>query len=161
MEPSERRRVLIVANRTAATPDLLDAVKRYAREQPTTFALLIPDAAKGEHADWTLELALPLLQRAAGGAVEGLTGTSGDPFDAVRKVVSEGDYDGIIISTLPRRVSKWLRRDLPKRVAGLGVPVEVITPEGGYMASYMPSAATDILAFGGKEDPRSQPPNRK
>ena len=127
---SSRRRVLVVANRTAATPDLLDAVKRYARDQPTSFALLIPDAPKGEATDWTLELALPLLQRAAGGPVEGLTGMSGDPFDAVRKVVSEDGYDRIIIRTLPRRVSKWLRRDLPKRVEALGVPVEVVTAAG-------------------------------
>ena len=84
MEPPARRRVLIVANRTAATPDLLDAVTRYAREEPTTFALLIPDAPKSEHADWTLALALPLLERAARGRVEGLTGTEGDPFDAIR-----------------------------------------------------------------------------
>ena len=126
MESSQSRRVLVVANRTAATPDLLDAVKRYAREQPTTFSLLIPDAPKGEHTDWTLELALPLLKRAVGGPVEGLTGTAGDAIEAVRKVVSEGNYDRIIVSTLPRRVSKWLRRDLPRRVAELGVPVEVV-----------------------------------
>jgi hypothetical protein len=121
--------VLIVANRTSATPTLLDAVKRYAREQPTTFALLIPDAPKSEHTDWTLELALPLLRRAAGGPVEGLTGASGDPFEAIRQVLAEDGYDRVIISTLPRRVSKWLRRDLPRRVESLGVPVEVITPE--------------------------------
>jgi hypothetical protein len=129
MESSEQRRVLVVANRTAATPVLLDAVKRYAREQPTTFALLIPDAPKSEHTDWTLELALPLLERAAGGPVEGLTGTAGDPLDAIREVLAQDRYDRVIISTLPRRVSKWLRRDLPRRVESLGVPVEVITPE--------------------------------
>jgi len=50
MEPL-RRRVLVVANRTAATPDLLDAVKRHAGEQPTTFSLVVPDAGKAEDAD--------------------------------------------------------------------------------------------------------------
>jgi hypothetical protein len=130
MESSDSRRVLIVANRTAATPDLLHAVKRYAREQPTTFALLIPDAPKSEHTDWTLELALPLLERAAGGPVEGLTGTGGDPLDAVQNAVWNSHYDRVIISTLPRRVSGWLRRGLPRRVASLGVPVEVVTAPG-------------------------------
>jgi hypothetical protein len=59
--------------------------------------------------------------------VEGLTGTSGDPFVAIKSVVEGGNYDRIIVSTLPRRVSKWLRRDLPKRIESLGLPVEVIT----------------------------------
>ena len=104
---ASRRRVLVVANRTAATPHLLDAVKRYAREQPTTFALLIPDAPRGEHTDWTLELALPLLQRAAGGPVKGLTGTSGDPLEAIKSVV-EG---------------RQLRPDYRQHAASAGVSV--------------------------------------
>ena len=128
MESAGQRHVLVVANRTAATPAVLDAVTRYAREEPTRFALLIPDSPKGEHTDWTLELALPLLERSARGPVKGLTGTSGDPFDAVREAISDRRYDRVIISTLPRGVSKWLRRDLPNRVEALGVPVEVITP---------------------------------
>ena len=54
MESSSRRRILIVANRTAATPTLLDEVRRLATERPSTFSLLIPDAPSSEHTDGTL-----------------------------------------------------------------------------------------------------------
>ena len=128
MESSEVRRILIVANRTAATPTLLDEVRRLSTERRSSFALLIPDAPKSEHTDWTLELALPLLERAAGGPVEGLTGEQ-NPLEAVRRALAEHPYDEVLISTLPRRVSKWLRRDLPRRIEGLGLPVRVITPD--------------------------------
>jgi hypothetical protein len=120
------RRILIVANRTAATPLLMDAVRKRADEGVSTFALLIPDEPRKGGADWTLETAIPLLERAAGGPVEGIVGEK-DPYEAVVSALRDPGFDEVIVSTLPRRVSEWLRRDLPHRIEKLGVPVTTVT----------------------------------
>src|SRR3954453_11671799 len=129
MDTSEVRHILIVANRTAATPGLIDEVRRRASETPCRFALLVPRAfwdPDTEESGITLELAIPLLDEAAGSHVEGLIGDT-DPFAAVTGALEQGDYDEIIMSTLPARVSHWLHLDLPARVQRLGLPVTVIT----------------------------------
>ena len=89
----------------------------------------MPDVANARDADWTLETARGLLAKAAGAPVGGLTGGP-DPFTAVQDAVATGGFDEIIISTLARGVSKWLRRDLVTRVRGLGLPVTSIIPAG-------------------------------
>jgi hypothetical protein len=127
MESQQSTRVLIVANRTASTPRLIEAVRSRATASPCEFALLVPDVTDRKAADWTLETAQRLLRPAARGRVEGLVGGP-DPFESVKEAVRQGNFDEIIISTLPRRVSKWLRRDLIRRVEGLGLPVTVIVP---------------------------------
>jgi hypothetical protein len=123
------RSVLIVAHRTAATPALLDQVRTRAAAGPCRFTLLVPRPlwdADTEEAAITLELAIPLLEEAAGGHVDGLLGDS-DPFHAVAAVLETGRYDEVIVSTLPARVSHWLHIDLPARVQRLGFPVTVVT----------------------------------
>jgi hypothetical protein len=127
MESPRTTRVLIVANRTAAAPRLLEAVRRRADEGPCEFTLLVPDVTDRKAADWTLETALRMMRRPARGKVDGLVGGP-DPYDSVQDAVRQGSFDEIIISTLPRRASKWLRRDLIRRVEGLGLPVTAIVP---------------------------------
>ena len=92
------------------------------------FALLIPDVTDRKKADWTLENAVPMLQRAAGGPVEGIVGGA-DPFTSVQNAVRDGNFDEIIVSTLSKKTSKWLRRDLVRKVEGLGLPVTAIVPD--------------------------------
>jgi hypothetical protein len=131
-----RRRTLIVANRTAATPLLLQEVDRRAGEAPTSFVLLVPEAGSRSNADWTVNEAVRSLRQAAQGPtghrpahVEGRVGTQNDdPFDAIKAALADEHFDDVLISTLPKRTSKWLRRDLPARVQQLGIPVAVITP---------------------------------
>ena len=125
MDTPTPRRTLIVANLTASTPILLQEVKRRATERPTKFTLLIPGSKSS--ADWSLETAVKLMEKAADSPVEGRLGGA-DPFESVKEALAEGSYDEVMISTLPKRTSEWLRRDLPSRVEELGVPVSVITP---------------------------------
>jgi hypothetical protein len=135
---SDSARVLVVAHKTAATPALLDAVRERAAKGDATFTLLVPKPTHGldtladpedvgmDEGEQVLALALPLLEEAAGGPVEGKVGVS-SPMEAIADAVNIDGYDEVIISTLPSRVSRWLHIDLPRKVAGLGLPVTTVT----------------------------------
>ena len=131
-------RVLVVANKTAATPALIDAVRERAARGGCEFTLLVPNATHGLHklvdpedqseseAETTIELAIPLLEEAAGVPVDAMIGVP-EPLAAIQDAINLHGFDELIISTLPTRVSKWLKLDLPSKAAGLGLPVTTVT----------------------------------
>ena len=61
-----------------------------------------------------------------GGHVEGIVGDA-EPLAAIQDAINLHGFDEIIISTLPTRVSRWLKLDLPSKAAGLGLPVTTVT----------------------------------
>jgi hypothetical protein len=128
MGTPESTRILVVANRTAATPALLAEVARQAGAG-RTFDLLGPDIPEGADAHATFELAIPLLEEAAGGPVRAIA-KGPEPLAAIEETLRDGHYDEVIVSTLPQGVSRWLGRDLPRRVSRLGVPVTLVTAAG-------------------------------
>jgi hypothetical protein len=131
---SEPAHVLVVAHQTAATQGLLEAVRDRARQSPAEFHLLVPRQAHGMHkvvdpqdvgedeSKAVLEQALPMLSGAAGSEVTGSTGDA-EPLMAIQDAVNLGNYDEIIISTLPKKVSRWLKLDLVSKTRALGLPV--------------------------------------
>jgi uncharacterized membrane-anchored protein len=139
--------VLVIAHKTAATPALLDAVRQRAERGPAAFHLLVPNPAghaelteherKQAHTDGehVLALALPLLDGAAGRTADGSVSARHDPMDAIEETLRDGNFDEIILSTLPRSVSRWLHVDLPNRVAHLGLPVTTVVAEERSLAA--------------------------
>ena len=135
---SSTARILVVANKTAATPALLGAVRERAARGPCEFTLQFPNTTHGLHkvvdpedqsqseAETTIELALPLLEQAAGVPVDAMIGVP-EPLAAIQDAINLHGFDELIISTLPTKVSKWLRLDLPHKAAGLGLPVTTVT----------------------------------
>jgi hypothetical protein len=123
---STKQRILVVANRTADSPDLIDALRRRAAETPTSFTLLVPAVPHGlawaadMKAGWS-EAALRADRagkriRRAGLELEEVIVGDPDPFAAVGDVLHAREFDEIVVSTLPRTISRWLALRLPARL---------------------------------------------
>ena len=137
--------MLVIAHQTAATAPLLEAVKSRAQQGSAVFHLVVPQQPHGldklmdpqdhglEEAERALADALPKLSQAAGTQVTGEIGDS-EPLMAIQDAVNLGNYDEIIISTLPLGVSRWLKLDLVSKTRALGLPVTHVLAPGGVEA---------------------------
>jgi hypothetical protein len=120
-----KRNVLVVANVTAASEELLAALKARAERESISFTLVVPATPFGggrAAAEQKLNESLEQL-RALGLETDGNVGNA-DPIIAVTDAWDPKRYDEIVVSTLPMRVSKWLHAGLPERIEKItGAPV--------------------------------------
>ena len=110
--------LLVVANRTVDSPELLDALSERAQQGPIHVTLLAPALwSEREGARERLQAAVAALED-AGLPAEGMLGDA-DPIVAVQEAWNPGRYDEVVVSTLTEGASRWLQIDLPHRVARL------------------------------------------
>lgn len=131
------RRYLVVANQTLGGEELAARLQELMKDGPCRFHFVVPitQTAGSDHAvdgPWaplvvhdgyqvgrqlaegrlTHELAR---LRQAGAQADGEVADAA-PMDHVRALVTQEQFDAVIVSTLPRRMSRWLRVDLPARI---------------------------------------------
>jgi len=135
----DARRILIVANQTAAGSHLKRIVQERMAEGPCKFLLLVPAMPPPDTLTYTdeeaarvayarMEDALGRL-REVGADIEGQV-EEGAPISAVEALMQIERYqqhqpfDEIILSTLPPGMSHWLKQDLPHRLQRhYGIPI--------------------------------------
>jgi hypothetical protein len=120
------KRYLVVANQTLAGEHLIEKVRQLITERPCRFHVVVPATPPGEQLTWTEGEAAAIAQarldrglarfRALGAEVDGEVGDK-DPILAIRDALEVGEFDEILLSTLPQGISRWLKLDLPSRVA--------------------------------------------
>jgi hypothetical protein len=139
-------RVLVVANRTAESPELLDALRARAAQGECEFTLLVPSTpqgiawaadmhAGGEEAEQHRQAFVDELRGEGLDIGEAKVGDP-DPLAAVQDECNAHDYDELIVSTLPLHISKWLHLDLPSKAkAATGLPVTHVVASESKAAS--------------------------
>jgi LmbE family N-acetylglucosaminyl deacetylase len=121
-------RHLIVAHQTAGSPELVDRVRQLAERDPEAeFVLLVPATPTSHLLTWEEGEARQLAGvrareasealRAAGVEVVAARVGSHSPLEAVGdELRAEPGYAGIVLSTFPPGLSRWLKGDLPNQL---------------------------------------------
>ncbi|HET7484707.1 MAG TPA: hypothetical protein VFJ64_04955 [Solirubrobacterales bacterium] len=135
---STKARVLVVANRTVDSSELISALRLRAAHSPAGFTLLVPAVPRG--LSWAVDMKAggpeaelraktgALQMRSCGLEIEAVTVGDPDPLAAVGDILLARRFDEIVVSTLPHGVSYWLRLSLPQRLQRLtDLPVTHVT----------------------------------
>ena len=125
-----RERILVVANRTAESPELLTELRERNARRPVEVTLLVPatwEVDDPHGGNQTARRRLRLALERMGQYDLEATGVVGDcdPLTALQEIWDPERFDDVIVCTLPSRLSVWLKRDLPRRAERLcGRPVK-------------------------------------
>jgi hypothetical protein len=126
----EEANVLVVANQTVLSPELLERIRERAKRGPASFLIVAPqsDDLAAHESERRLRRALSVLR------VEGIDAhgqvVDPDPFTAAMNATNDERVDEIIVSTFPQARSGWLRRDLIERLrVESGLPVDHVVAE--------------------------------
>jgi hypothetical protein len=123
--------ILVVANVTSTSDELLETLTQRAEREPAAFTLIVPATPFGGGRTAAHETLAAAVERMleAGLEADGIVGDS-DPIVAVTEAWDPKRYDEIIVSTLPMRLSNWLHAGLPERIGRLtGAPVTHIVSQ--------------------------------
>jgi hypothetical protein len=125
---------LVVANQTAAAPELVERLKALAAEGPRRFIVIVPQSSVHGHAVREARERLSTLLESLDDAEIVAAGMIGDPdpYTATMNAVQYFHISEIVISTLPEDRSKWVADKLVDRVRGAtNLPVEHIESSAG------------------------------
>jgi hypothetical protein len=133
------RSYLVVANQTLGGEHLIQRVRQSLAEGPCRYHVVVPATPQEDLLTWTegkstataqdrLDRALARF-RELGAEADGEVGDK-NPILAIEDALRRGTFDEIILSTLPPGISRWLKLDLPSRVAArFDLPVTHLVAE--------------------------------
>ena len=133
------RSYLIVANQTLTSESLREAIAARLADGPLRAHVVVPMNAGAGRLSWDERESRATAQARLDEMLERLTemgveadGEVGDrdPVNAVRDAIRRQEVDEVIVSTLPRGLSRWLGEDVPSRLRdACQVPVTVVSQE--------------------------------
>jgi hypothetical protein len=123
--------VLVVANETVISKELLDRVRERAASGPASFLIVAPQSGDVESPEAVRRLRRALSELRSEGIDAHGQVVHPDPFTAALEATHDERVDEIIVSTFPSARSGWLRRDLIERLRSeTGLPVDHVVSEG-------------------------------